>query len=160
AAYTKNWTNAGRVSIAVAMWVASFIGCYVVSLRAVASSDFLLDFWNSQQAFVPLAKPLSWFVDKFVGAFENPFGFSILLVAAMVFFAGCVSVILKREAHLLLLLSPIPFVLLASGLHKYPFGDRLLLFMAPSIIAFVSIGVSSLFGKTRLLGILVLATLL
>lgn len=160
----KRWTNAAGWSIVAVMWAASFIGCYIVSLRPALRSEFLLDYWSSQQAFMPfIIRPVSeatWLVRTFVQVFQNPTGFTLPVIAALIFLTGCWSAFVKKDRFLFLLLSPIPFALAASALHKYPFIDRLLLFAAPSIIVFVSIGIGHLFSKARLAGVAIVFALL
>ena len=44
---------------------------------------------------------------------------------------------------------PIFFTLIASGIHKYPFKGRLLLFIVPSIIIIIAEGVEQIVAKTQ-----------
>lgn len=162
-AYRKKWTNAAFISIAGLMWAVSFVGTYLVTLRDAATSDYLLDFWGSSRAFMPL--PVSsisdalWFVRTFVQTLKNPGGFSLPVVAAFVFLAGFVSVCVTKKKYLLLLLSPVPFALMASGLHKYPFIDRLVLFIVPSLLVFVAEGISRVLPRAPLIGLALLVLL-
>jgi len=162
-AYRKNWTNAACISTAGIMWAASFAGTYVVTLRDTVSSDYLLDFWGSSGAFMPLSirsvSDAFWLVRTFVLSLKNPGGFSLPVLAAFVFLAGFVSVCINKKKYLLVLLSPIPFALMASALHKYPFSDRLLLFIVPSLLVFVAEGISRIWPRAPLIGFALLVLL-
>src|SRR5712692_1637089 len=124
-AYKKDWSNAALISVAGLMWGISFVESYRVSLRDTVSSIYLEDFWGSKGAFMPFSirsvSDTLWFVRAFFQTLKDPGGFSLPVVAGLALLLGCVSVLITRKWYLLLLLSPIPFVLLASGLHKYPF---------------------------------------
>lgn len=161
--YRKDWKNAALISVAGLMWALSFIATYLVTLRDAASSNYLLDFWGSAGAFMPLsvssASDAQWFVKTFVQTLKNPGGFSLPVLAALVFLTGLFSVLISKKKYALLLLSPIPFVLLASGLHKYPFIDRLVLFIVPSLLVFVSEGISRVLPKAPLIGLALLIVL-
>ena len=162
-AYRRDWTNAAFISIAGLMWAASFAGTYLVTLRDAVSSNYLLDFWGSSGAFMPLSirsvSDAFWVVRTFVLSLKNPGGFSLPVLAAFVFLAGFVSVCINKKKYLLVLLSPIPFALMASALHKYPFSDRLLLFIVPSLLVFVAEGISRVWPRAPLIGFALLVLL-
>lgn len=162
-AYRKNWTNAAFISTAGLMWTASFVGTYLVTLREAVSSNYLLDFWGSSGAFMPLSilsvSDALWFVRTFVLTLKNPGGFSLPVLAAFVFLAGFVSACISKKKYLLLLLSPIPFALAASALHKYPFSDRLVLFIVPSLLVFVAEGIGTVWPRAPLIGLALLVLL-
>lgn len=156
-AYRKNWTNTAFISISAAIWVLSFWGTYRLTLRFAARSDYLLDFWGSVGAFMPLSvssvSDALWIFRSFVQTLKNPGGFSLPVVAAFVFLAGLLSVCISEKKYLLLLLSPVPFAIVASALHKYPFIDRLVLFIVPSMLVFVAEGFSRVLRRAPLIGL-------
>ena len=55
---------------------------------------------------------------------------SLAGIGALAFVAGCVTLSARKPVEMSMVLAPLPFTLLASGLHKYPFGDRMILFAA------------------------------
>lgn len=155
-AYKRDWSRAAFISIAGLMWMTSFWVSYRVILRDVAKSTDLTNFWSSSGAFMPLSirsvSDAQWFVTAFFQTLRDPAGFSVPAVAGLVFLIGCVSVITGKK-YVVLLLSPIPFVLLGSGLHRYPFMDRLLLFIVPSLIVFVAEGINRVIVRAVLIGL-------
>jgi hypothetical protein len=134
--HRKEWTRAGRLSIVYLLWTSSFAASYLVCLRSVASNEYLLNYWSS--SFMPFP-PLSfsdarWFVSTLFGILRSPVGLFPCGVAAVMFLAGCVSMCLEDKERLFVLTSPILLCLLASGLHRYPFSGRFLLFIVPSLL--------------------------
>src|SRR5262249_9142927 len=73
---------------------------------------------------------------------------SLAGIGALALFVGCRYLAAGRARELALLLSPLPFVLLASGLHKYPFGDRLVLFLVPSVLLLIAAGAEQVRART------------
>ena len=143
--WRSEWSKAGLVVTAALLWGISFAVSYVAVLRETSHSDFLLTFWDGYGAFAPAGASVSskawWFISAFVKAFENPAGFNWGVLAALAFSIGCVSAIYYRSSKLLILAAPIPFVLLAAFLRKYPFLDRLLLFLVPLLLLLIAEGI-------------------
>ena len=71
------------------------------------------------------------------------------IIAISSFLIGCVSMLARNKRKALLLLSPAFFALLSSGLRKYPFGSRFLLFMLPAALIMISAGISFVREKTK-----------
>jgi hypothetical protein len=160
----KNWRSLARLSSVYLLWAASFVVFYFVSLRSLAASQYLLDYWS--EAFWPLAVRLSsitWPVYRFFRIFEYPVGLSFPGLAAMLFVLGCISIWVWNRRSLLLWVMPMFLVLLASALHKYPFAGRLMLFVVPGVLLLIGEGAVWLIDNARyhktLLGLVVLALL-
>jgi len=138
----KDWARLARVSFIGLCWMASMAVCYVVALRKLASDGELLNYWNAN--FMPLpprsVTDLKWFVDSFFGFFSSSAGLKFTGLAALVFVLGSISMFRKSAERLFLLLSPAIVTLLASGLHKYPFGGRLALFLVPPVLLLMAEG--------------------
>lgn len=99
---------------------------------------------------LPLSlKHINWFFDTFFGIFKNPVGLSLSGIAALAFLVKSGSIISNKKERYYLLILPIFFTLIASGIHKYPFKGRLLLFIVPSLIIFIAEGVEQIVAKTR-----------
>ena len=63
---------------------------------------------------------------------EGMFGVSGMVLACCFFVLGCISLRRDQRAILLgILIAPALFTLAASALQKYPFSDRLILFLYP-----------------------------
>ena len=81
-----------------------------------------------------------WFLATFFKIFKNSMGFILPGLPAFVFIIGTISMLSDKKKEFMLLISPIPFTLIASAMHKYPFDGRLLLFFIPIIILIISEG--------------------
>lgn len=138
----RDWARLARVSVVGLCWLASLTVCYVVALRKLASDSELLSYWNAN--FMPLpprsATDLKWFVESFFDFFNTSAGLKFSGLAALVFVVGSISTFHKSAERLFLLLSPAMIILLASGLHKYPFGGRLTLFLVPTVLLLMAEG--------------------
>jgi hypothetical protein len=153
AAVKKDWPRLWRLTVCFALWVASFAAVYVVSLGRLSANQTLEASWQDKGTFMPLPpgslSDLKWFGRAFVGMFSNPLASPLPLAAAVVFIVGCAALFLKNRMRLLLLVSPFLFTLAASGLHKYPFGRRLLLFLLPLMILIIAAGIEFIIESAR-----------
>ena len=142
----KEWVKLARVCFVGLCWMASLTVCYLVTLRKLASDGDLLNYWTAN--FMPLPpRPVAdfqWLVDSFFGFFSTSAGLKFSGLAALVFVLGSISMFRKTPERVFLLLSPAIITLLASGLHKYPFGGRLTLFLVPSALLLMAEGVEPL----------------
>jgi len=149
----KQWPRLGKIASCGAFWLASFAVFYAVSLRQLSANQRLDVSWMNKGTFMPLPptswSDLGWFLKTFFGMFSNPADLSFPIAAGLVFAAGCVGLFLKRKTHLLMLASPLLFTLLASGLHKYPFGRRLLLFAVPLLLIILVSGIEFIVERAR-----------
>jgi len=141
----------GTVAGMMAAWAASFILLYRVSLRALAANQILTGFWNS--SFMPLPPQsldeLKWFPDTLFGLFRNPGGLYLLGLGGALFLVGCWSLLRSNSRRLTLLAGPMALALIASALHLYPFGGRLLLFLVPALVLLMVEGMRVLWRHTR-----------
>jgi hypothetical protein len=169
AAIRKEWRKALRFVGLSLMWAISFAACYMVSHSILEKKDpFIWIWWDF--AFLPLP-PRSlldlrrdfWHV---VNVFNNPSWvvtplgvLASALVALALFSIGALSLGLRWRGGVYLLLAPLMFALVASGLHQYPFHGRLLLFLVPGVHLLVAEGAVALARCGGALVTLVLGTL-
>lgn len=136
----KNWRKVSWLGIVYLAWMVSFACVYYVSLRLLAANSILIKFWQNYFMPMPPWRDLAWFPKTFASALENPAGISFISIGAIAFLIGCLSLFFRRWQIALFLFLPFPAVLLASGLEKYPFGDRLLLFIVPFAFMIIAEG--------------------
>jgi hypothetical protein len=157
----------------IACWLTSFGVCYLVSLRQLGNNQYLLDYWTSH--FLPLPPTgqgdLLWLADHFFTFLAYPGGLGgteikIGGIAAAFCLIGLVAMARERWQMAVALAGPAVLALLASGLHKYPFAGRLLLFLVPLMLLAVGRGAiavatalrsSQSFAAWLLIGLLALA---
>ena len=152
----------------VLLWLINFSALYLISLRSLAANRSLIDYWRySFMPMPPWHNPI-WFKEAFFAMLQNPVGLTTVSIGTVIFFAGCISLLLRRWQFALILLLPFPMLLLASGFEKYPFGNRLLLFLVPLVFLLIAEGIERIhvillkynsviaFGALALLTILLL----
>ena len=145
------------------VWLLSFVALYQISLTKLISNDDLQSSWGgSHDSFMPFPPTnlpeAKWFVDKFFEIFDYPVGIHLTGIAAFAFIFGCITLFKEHRAKLFIVLSPVLFTAIASGLHKYPFKGQLLLFIIPAILLIVAEGaieiVRAIRPEHKLLGVI------
>ena len=137
------------VGLMLAMWAASLGAVYFVSLRGLAANAGLLDYWKGTFLPTPLLTSGPWLVQAVARFLWNPCRLPHIALGAVLLLIGSVTVARVSWPAAIMLLLPFPAVLAASALHKYPFGDRLLLFLVPAVCLLIAAGCD---GVRRLLG--------
>ncbi|MBU1862088.1 MAG: glycosyltransferase family 39 protein [Candidatus Omnitrophica bacterium] len=140
--YKKQWRKMAQLVPIGLMWIISFISTYVVSLRFIEKLNYLVNYWDWH--FVPLPfktfADIKIFSDLLVSFFSDPLGIYFHGLGIALFLIGCIAMYVRRKRILLIVLSPVPFVLIAYSLHKYPFSGRLLLFLVPLALLIIANG--------------------
>lgn len=126
----------------------SFIAFYLVSLRALGTNDYLLNFWS--EGFAPFPPTsladLGWFPSTALAVIIYPVGFPVFTLGAAALVVGGIALHNQRQP-LALLLMPVLVTLLAALAHVYPFGERLILFLVPIFFLFIAEGLASIGEK-------------
>ncbi len=157
----------------IGCWLMSFGVCYVTCLRHLGTNQYLLDYWAGHFLTLPPTSSgdLAWLVSHFSNFVDFPGGLGGSEVKASglatgFFLIGLFLICRERWPVAFALITPAFAALLASGLHKYPFAGRLLLFLVPLLLLGVARGAwavatvlrSSLpFAGLVVIGLLVLA---
>lgn len=169
----KNRTRFLAAAAAIGTWLVSFTICYLLFLKNLGGNQYLLTYWDGH--FLPLPPQslgdLAWLLDHFFAPFSYPGGLGGTEIraggiAAVLFIIGIGGMAKRRWPVALALVLPGVLTLFASGLHKYPFAGRLLLFLVPLMILGVAEGAgmvgsalarSQPFAASVLLGVLIAA---
>jgi len=162
-----------RIVLVIATWLASFAGCYFLTLQSLDKNNYLQKYWSEH--FFPIvprrASDITWLISHAFDFFSYPGGFcgrgvKLPGLAALLALAGGCVMMVQRGARpaAWFLIMPAILAIVASALKKYPFGGRMLLFLVPFALLFVAVGAMWLYehvqGRGRILGILVMALLL
>ena len=156
--------------LAVGCWTVSFGVCYLLFTRMLGMNQYLIDYWKDK--FFPLPPTglgdFAWIVMHYFELFQKPGGLNadtwgLAGVAGLCYLAGVVALGKADWRLLVALVLPMGLCLVASGLHKYPFAGRLMLFAIPGLLVVVSYGAWAILARlnglpgvgTALVGILV-----
>ena len=138
-------------------------------IRADADTMFLMnDCYQYANAFLPFPptsfQDLKWFDYHSIRTFEYPGGLTLPGLGAFAFVIDCGTMYARKKKHLAYLLAPIGMALIASGLERYPYWARMILWLAPILYIVIGEGMARLWrtGKKSegLISVLLLAMLL
>lgn len=136
-----------RIVAVIGTWLLSFSVCFLVFTRKLGMNDYLREYWAGTFAPLPPTSPgdLAWFVDHFFAFFDNPGGFHTAAAgmagfAGVLYLVGCRALARENRTLMAMLVLPLLLALFASGLQKYPFAGRLMLFAVPPALLLVAHG--------------------
>ena len=146
-------------------WLTSFVIFYFVSVQSLNNNTNLMTSWKN--GFPSSFYDINWMFNALGKFFYRPLGFVGITdgLAIFAFVVGCISLFRRQKEKLLLLLSPLMATFFASFLHKFPFRNRLVLFLTPFFILLIAEGIDYLIQKrgfkfTFIPGIILLVALL
>ncbi|NJP10166.1 MAG: glycosyltransferase family 39 protein [Leptolyngbyaceae cyanobacterium RU_5_1] len=130
-------------------WLSSFILLYLFTIKRTEANESLLSYWDG--SYPDSLFDLPWLIDSLGRFFYRPLGFLGITdgIAIAAFICGCIFVYQQNKFNFLLLNAPLLITLLASFLHKYPFRERLVLFLAPFAILIIATGISTLLTEPK-----------
>jgi hypothetical protein len=141
--FRRRYDSLAKLSLCGAVWGASFVALYLISLQHVTSNSFLMSYWG--RAFMPLPPTsiddLKWFPETFFGTFRDPGGLFTFGLAAASFAIGVDSLARRDPEACAMLVAPVLLALLASGLGRFPFSGRVILFVVPVLLLFIGEGI-------------------
>lgn len=128
-------------------WVASF-GCfYWVAISKTLGNEELNSSWSSR--YPDSGLDILWLFDALGRFFYHPLGFLGMSdgVGILAFVVGCVVCYRHQRNLFLALIAPFTATIIAAYLQKYPFRDRLILFLAPFAIMIVAEGIALMLSQ-------------
>ena len=126
------------------VWAVNFLVLYAVSFSRLSANNVLLSYWNEFFMPMPPWQNLAWFTAVFAKILAMPIDLTVPWLGALLITVGLATYLVKNRRMGIILLTPLIMTLLASGLKKYPFGDRLLLFAVPIFFLFMGTAVEQL----------------
>lgn len=145
--FNKPWRWGGRVTglmvMTAILWAASFFLLYYFSLRFMVGKSSITDTWQGAFCSSPLVsfETLRWAWNVLTLSFSNPVGLKWWWLVLPCFLVGARVLWLKERNLLLLWLLPIVLTFLAALLGKYPFYERVLLFLTAGYYLFIAAGI-------------------
>lgn len=165
----RDWPSIIRFAIVSSIWLLSFLIYYWISLDQLSNNKALLNYWREGVIPRPIISfySLWWIINKTLSFFGNLEGLTLFpCIALVMFLLGSIGMVLQNSFIFFSLISPICLVLIAAGLHKYPFQDRLILFTIPAFLILIVKGLEAIPSKKSrsrywlVLKIVVICTLL
>lgn len=142
-ARASRWRRLAWIGAAALLPASSFFLLFMVSLRFIARNSALLKYWEG--AFMPLPpwQNVTWFLKAWYSLLNNLVGLPLLAscLATVLVVLGCRSLLARRWQLIAVLITPLVFALAASGLHRYPFSGRLMLFSVPILLLIIAEGI-------------------
>ena len=152
--HNKDWKNLRiRMMIGVA-WGLNFMFFYFWGIQKFTNFSKTHIYWFEYNKNI-IHKPASLFFhlegiwSHFYKMFINPAGLNLPLLAIFFFFLGCYAIYSKNKFKCLLLSSPILLAAVAAILKKYPFKERLILFLLPSLFLLIGLGWEYFYNQER-----------
>ncbi len=138
-----------KLLAAGALGMASLALTYVLSLQHLAANASLKNYWQASFAPIPPWENWSWYAQVGFQILENPLKLPVTWLSLAVLTAGMLSLFVRQRSTGLLISLPILLTLVASALEKYPFGERLGLFMTPMLLLILAEGMDMIRIKLR-----------
>jgi hypothetical protein len=110
----------------------------------LSSNADLANYWDSYFMPIPPWTDGNWFIEIWKRFLVDPVGLPSIFITTVVLSIGVYSALVKKWQYALVFLIPFPVILLASGIRKYPFGGRLLLFIVPIIFLLIGVGIKQI----------------
>ena len=142
----KEWDRLWKTIFTFSIIAASFIVYYFTYVQnLIESTGFSVDqIVQFEKAFIPFPprtlSDIRLIIESFFDIFKFPLGFTLYGLAAFCFLIGCISIFRRNRDNFILILSPILITLFASFLHRYAFTGRLIIFLVPFFLLFISEG--------------------
>jgi len=140
------------------LWAACFILIYVVYLKVMVDKNtpmgkFCIN--STLTHFMPSGGIFSlggweWIWKNTLDCFQDPLGVSPILLALSMFLLGAIGIFKIDKRIFLMLVLPMVLMIVASGLRKYPFYGRFLLFLVPAALLFMAQAISMITSRGKI----------
>ncbi|MDO1447331.1 hypothetical protein Q0590_13770 [Rhodocytophaga aerolata] len=155
----KELTQLMPLFLTFAIWLISFFIVFILFASNGVQSSWLKGFWQNQGAFMPFPPntiaDLRWFAEQLKNIFDYPLAINfqyivipnylrISIIGLFFFAAGLIYWFKYEKKYFIALVLPLVLTIVASGLTIYPFYERLILFLLPSLILIVIKGLETI----------------
>jgi len=151
------------LAVPAVVWIASFVPLYVISISDLVGNDYFQGYWaDGYPPLIPMSTAdLSWYYTTLFALLEVATGAHGGALALVGLLLGTVKLLADTRARWRwgLLAAPAIVCWLLAGLQLYPFSERLVLFLLPSVLLLVALGVVETWNRSRLAGTLAASAL-
>jgi hypothetical protein len=146
--FVKNLkTNLKNIIIFLTPQIISFLTLYFGVIKNCQNSEIMHIFWGkyflSVKNFIPL------FLNSFTQIFVSAKGILVVMLVAA-FLTGAFLIYKENKEKFAFLILPIIILILFSFLKIYPFGERLLLFLAPIYLVIIAKSFDTILNKNKI----------
>jgi len=133
-------------------WLLSFGLVYSISLSSLGENENLVNFWRNYFApFPPTSvSDIRWYINALNQVFTEVLKIPFPKITLLLSIIGVIALMISNQKILWIILSPLPFLILASAIEKYPIYGRFILFYLPMILIFIVKGFEFISGKFSL----------
>lgn len=135
-----------NICLMISFWIVSFGIEYFLFLKDNPSRKIMEEFWSF--AFMPIfpktIEDIKWFSTTFESIVYQFTASKKNGLIAILLITGIIAIIKEKKVKIGLILLPILIVLFLSAFKLYPFRARLLLFIYPSFVILLALGINKL----------------
>ena len=142
---SKEWKKLDMLFISTGIWLLNLFFLYSFNFSMLKKSG--IEYFGENN-FMPIPPTFNWLYERFLDVF-NTMQLRFLEIPQILFIIGAVYLYLRKRGLFFLFLSSIPFALISSGFHVYPYVHRLLLFLVPVYLLFVGAGFEKIADISR-----------
>ncbi|HLF18557.1 MAG TPA: glycosyltransferase family 39 protein [Candidatus Omnitrophota bacterium] len=162
ACYRKNFVLIHKMGIPILLVLGATVLNYINLFRPMMASTYIHDMWAG--SFLPLENgiiaSMKWIISANVNIFWDLLKIQPPLIGFILFGFGIGHLSRTKGKNIcLLFLSPLMIAFLAACLNKYPYKERMLLFLVPILCLFVSAGIVAVAGLSKRYGKILLVIL-
>ncbi|MDJ1504544.1 glycosyltransferase family 39 protein [Cytophagaceae bacterium BD1B2-1] len=159
----KKWSTFFVMGIVYAIWGISFLVNFaVIILPNSLKTNTIVDMWTTEFAPFPLhsINDVKWYGIMIFKLFHEPLNLNWTFLESWLLYPllfsflglgftiwGSLQYFRKDKEKLSLFMLPVLITLLASGVHKYPFTERFLVFLVPNFLILICCGVEQFYNK-------------
>lgn len=129
------------------LWLAAFAVNYYFVLSKFQTYAGLIPYWQALHAFLPL-DVLSldfwvWFPRKLLQILKSPCGFEKQYLLVLPFLAGAFYLFRRQKSFFVTMCGIAACAIAASAMQRFPFAERVILFIAPLAILCIGQGIAA-----------------
>ena len=142
------------------LWIICFVNLYKLCFSGMLQNQQFIE-GNILMAPHPRwsIETIAWFFKTFIALFKNPVGIHYPYLGVILCVVGGVCIFREKRQDFILFVLPLTLAFLAGFLHKYPSGERFLLFFIPVIFLFIAKAIEYIAFKKSKMAVLLAAIL-
>jgi len=144
--FRKDYSQLLPIGIMILAWLFTFTALFFLSYKDLTINGYLTHYWRKY--FMPIFpwEDIAWFSRVFQNIFEDlvditPFYF----IQGFLSIIGAIILLIRKWQWGISFLATIFLNLVASAMHKYPFGGQVFLYTIPILLIFIAMSLEIIF---------------